>query len=106
MGILDSNLQEEFSEAYRSNMLLKRMTKNTYDQMVNAFNHGSELFWNNDQATPQEIANELGTDAKEVFELHGKLGTLLSEINPQAIASGLSVVGSFTYNADGTITIN
>ena len=74
--------------------------------MVSAFNDGSVFFWTNSEATPQEIADELGTDAKEVFELHGKLGTLLSEIDPSAIASGLAVVGSFTYNEDGTITIN
>jgi hypothetical protein len=74
--------------------------------MVVAFNQGSKQFWNNPQASPSQIASALGTDAKEVFELHAKLGALLVQVRPEAIQEGLALVGQFTYNEDGTVTIN
>jgi hypothetical protein len=56
-------------------------------------------------ATPEEIAEELGTDAKEVFYLHARLGELIALVKPEAIAEGLGVVGDFTMNEDGTVTV-
>lgn len=85
---------------------LVRMTKNTFEQMVMSFNEGAQLFWGNRMgATPEEIAEELGTDAKEVFYLHARLGELIALVKPEAIAEGLGVVGNFTMNEDGTVTI-
>lgn len=85
---------------------LLMMTKHTFEQMVNSFNEGSRVFWSNGMgATPEEIAAELGTDASEVFSLHAKLGNLIAEVKPEAIAEGLSVVGNFTMNEDGTVTV-
>ena len=85
---------------------LIRMTKNTYDQMVMAFNEGANVFWSNRMgATPEEVAAALGTDAKEVFYLHARLGELISLVKPEVIAEGLSVVGDFTMNEDGTVTV-
>jgi len=37
--------------------------------------------------------------------LHGKLGALLASVKPEAVADGVSVVGQFTMNEDGTVTI-
>jgi hypothetical protein len=71
----------------------------------NAFNAGSINFWNNPKATPTQIADALGTDAKEVFELHYALGQLIGSVKPQVISSGLSLIGQFTMNEDGTVTI-
>jgi hypothetical protein len=84
---------------------LKQQTRQTFQQLVMAFNNGARSFWNNNDATPADIAAALGTDAKEVFELHGKIGALLASVNPAAIAPGVSAVGAFTYNADGTVTV-
>lgn len=84
---------------------LKNQTRQTFQQLVMAFNQGARAFWKNNDASPVEIAAAMGTDAKEVFELHGKIGALLASVKPEAIAPGLSVVGAFDYNADGTVTI-
>lgn len=84
---------------------LKQQTRQTFQQLVMAFNQGSRFFWKNNDATPQQIADALGTDAREVFQLHGQIGTLLATVKPEAVAPGLAVVGTFTYNADGTVTI-
>lgn len=86
---------------------LKKMTKHTFDQIVNSFNEGSRLFWANNHAgaTPEKIAHVLGSDAKEVFYLHARLGELIALVKPEAISDGLSVVGNFTMNEDGSVTI-
>lgn len=85
---------------------IKNQTRMTFNSMVKAFNDGAKLFWNNPKASSSEIAASLGSDAKEVFELHAKLGELIASVKPSTIQDGLSVVGEFTMNEDGTVTIN
>lgn len=108
MSILDNNGPDrvEIPKAKMAANRLVQMTKQTYQQMVQAFNQGSQIFWKNGLgASPSEIASELGTDAKEVFELHYKLGQLIASVKPEAIAEGVGLVGDFTMNEDGTVTI-
>lgn len=106
MSIL--NRQEQVSEpspAERAAKQMVRQAKSLYEGLVGTFNEGAKNFWKNPRATPQEIAAALGTDAKEVFELHAKVGAFVASINPEAIAPGQAVVGQFSYNADGTVTV-
>ena len=84
---------------------IRYKTRSTFKAIVDAFNDGANSFWNNSKASPSEIAEALGSDAKEIFELHAKLGALISSVKPSAITSGLSVVGQFTTNEDGSITV-
>lgn len=107
MSILD---RDDFDQRPPADVMAARrllmMTKHTFEQMVNSFNEGSRIFWSNPMgATPEEIAAQLGTDASEVFSLHAKLGALISEVKPAAIAEGLSIVGNFTMNEDGSVTV-
>lgn len=107
MSVVDRNFepQRPAPEKIAANRLVQ-ITKQTYDQMVNAFNQGSKIFWKNGMGVnPEAIATELGSDAKEVFELHAKLGALLASVKPSAIAEGVSIIGQFTMNEDGTVTI-
>lgn len=105
MGILDNQNAPEVDPAVRVANQIKQQARMTFQQLVQAFNQGAQSFWNNPRVQPADIAAALGTDAKEVFELHGKIGALLATIKPEAIQPGLSVVGQFTYNQDGTVTI-
>ena len=107
MSILDREFQPERpAPAKKAANRLVQMTKQTYNQMVQAFNQGSQVFWRNGMgASPEAIAAELGTDAKEVFELHAKLGQLIASVKPEAISEGASLVGQFTMNDDGTVSI-
>jgi hypothetical protein len=84
---------------------LKLQAKNVYNNMLGVFNRGSKMFWDNPNATPEQIALALGSDGKELFSLHYKLGQLISTIDATAISEGSSVVGQFTMNEDGTVTI-
>lgn len=107
MSILDRDLVDNRPPAEKmAAQRLAMMTKHTFDQMVNSFNEGARVFWSNGMgATPEQIAVELGTDAKEIFQLHAKLGELVASVKPEAIQEGLSVVGNFTMNEDGTVTV-
>lgn len=107
MSILDDNTVPPMPQPAKmaANRLIS-MTKQTYREMVQAFNQGAQIFWQNRMgASPSEIAAELGNDAKEVFELHYKLGQLIATVKPEAIAEGASLVGNFTMNEDGTVTV-
>lgn len=104
MSVLDSPPVTDLSAAERAAQQLKQQCRTTFQQLVLTFNQGAQAFWRNPRAKPSEIAAALGADAKEVFELHGKIGALLSGVKPEAIAAGSSVVGEFTVNADGTVT--
>lgn len=105
MGLLDNQNTSEVPAAERVARQIKQQARMTFQQLVQVFNHGAQSFWSNTRATPVEIAAALGTDAKEVFELHGKIGALLASVKPDAIATGMAVVGEFSYNADGTVTV-
>jgi hypothetical protein len=104
MSILDSTPAPDPAQSVANN--LKLSTKQTFFMMKNAFNAGSSNFWNNPRATPTQIASALGSDAKEVFELHYALGQLIASVKPEAISNGLSLIGQFTMNDDGTVTIS
>lgn len=84
---------------------LKTQAKNVYNTMVGMFIRTSKMFWNNPNATPDEIAEALGTDAKKLFELHYKLGNFIAEINPSDISEVSNIIGKFTINEDGTVTV-
>lgn len=105
MSVLDTTPTPAMPVADRTAQQIKQQARMTYHQLVNAFNTGAQMFWKNGQATPVEIAAALGKDGKEIFELHGKIGALLATIKPEAIASGVAVVGQFSYNNDGSVTI-
>lgn len=105
MSVLDNgNIRE--SKSVKAANSLRLITKNTFDQMVSAFNQGVVIFWENqDGASPTQIASALGTDAKEIFELHYKLGQLIVSVKPEAVMSANSLIGNFTMNEDGTVTV-
>lgn len=103
MSILDNI--SSISPAQNAANNMRNQARDLFGAMVNVFNSGSQEFWNNSNATPEEIANELGSDAKEIFELHSKLGQLIASVKPLAIEEGLSLVGNFTLNDNGTVSI-
>lgn len=76
-----------------------------YKDSARVFNRGALFFWKNPNFTPSEIASKLGTNAVDIFKLHYALGQFLSSIDPESISDGLSVIGEFTMNSDGTVTI-
>lgn len=105
MSILDNNPPSQLTLAQSAANDLIEQTKNTFNTMVNSFNNGANNFWSNPVVSPSAIANCLGSDAAEVFRLHYALGSLINQIKPESIQYGLSKIGQFTINEDGTVTI-
>ena len=104
MSILDNIGENSISNQVANR--IKNQTRQTFQNMVNAFNEGSKIFWQNPRGlTPTQIAEALGTDAREVFELHYALGLLINSIKPESIQEGWAAIGQFTMNEDGTVTI-
>lgn len=75
-------------------------------RLVRVFAEGINTLWNHPHVSPQQVCDELGTDAKEVFELHSALGEFLEANSPNDISEIKSKIGSYTLNSDGTVTIN
>ena len=106
MSILNEQQTNEQQPAQIAAQKLVQITKQTYQQMVNAFNQGSQIFWNDGNgASPTQIAAELGENGKEIFQLHHMLGQLLGSVKPESIQEGASLIGQFTMNEDGTVTV-
>jgi len=107
MGVLDNSPANipQIPAKIRIANRLRNQTRLIFNTISQAFNDGSETFWNNPNASPQEIAEALGADAKEIFELHYKLGQLIGSVKPDSISQGLNLIGNFTMNEDGTVTI-
>lgn len=105
MSILNNPAPVEVAVAERVANQIVSQTRMTFQQLVQVYNEGARSFWNNPRATPQEVAAALGANAAEVFMLHGKIGTLLAEVKPESVAPGQALVGKFTVNADGTVTV-
>jgi hypothetical protein len=105
MSVLDPETSPAIDPATRIANQLKQNARNTFRNLTLSFSNNSNLFWRNTQATPQEIAAALGTAGVELFQLHAKIGALLADIKPESVVPGLSVVGEFTYNEDGSLNI-
>lgn len=105
MGVLDQPSPVQVTMAERAANQLKQNARQTFNGLVQTYNSGARLFWQNPDATAQDIAAALGTDGVELFQLHAKIGTLLAEIRPESVVDGLAIVGEFTYNEDGSLNI-
>lgn len=105
MSILNNPIQPEVPVADRVANQIVNQARMTFQQLVMTYTQGSKSFWSNPRATPQQIAASLGTNAAEVFSLHAKIGALLDEVKPGSTDEGKAVVGQFTVNADGSVTV-
>lgn len=101
MNILQTQVSE--AEIVASNLISEAV--GLYNHIRETYSTGTSRFWKNPHATPQDIASALGTNAKELFLLHYQIGQLLNSINPGSVDNVNSVIGSFTMNDDGTVSI-
>lgn len=105
MSVLDQPSPVQLTMAERTANQLRQNARRTFIDLVQTYTDGARLFWQNPDATPQDVAAALGTDGAELFQLHAKIGQLLAEIKPESVTEGLSVVGQFSISEDGVITV-
>lgn len=87
---------------------IEGMTRNCYGFLSNTQIRGIDLLWNNKNFMPQEILDELGTDALKIFQFHGLLTELLIQLSAiDGIAPTIKLPNNaWTVNPDGTITVS
>lgn len=103
MSILNSETYKPTTDSIKNG--LKIEASSLFNAIVSTYINGTLSFWNNPYYTPSEMATALGNEAKEMFELHYKLGQLIQSIQPETITEANSYIGNFTMNEDGTVTV-
>jgi hypothetical protein len=84
---------------------MKQSARRTFTSFVREYEQGCQRFWQNSNATPQEISDALGTECAEVFQLHGALKASILAVAPDTELTDVNDLGAFTVNPDGTVTI-
>jgi len=86
---------------------IRMQIKGTWNRILMTHQRGMAAIWNElpEGTTPQDVLDELGTDAADVFTLSAALATLIGSIDADAVVhvpEGVTV----TANADGTVTLS
>ena len=75
-----------------------------YNTIIQRHNALWNMIWNNRLGfTPQQIFDQFGTEASELFVFSGQMQTMLVSINSEYVP--LVPPYNYTINADGTVTV-
>jgi len=80
-----------------------KLASGLYHQTVSQHARLFQQFWENRKVSPQEILDEYGTDAAQLFAYSSQLQALAKGINPDY--EPLVPPYAFTINRDGTVTV-
>ena len=75
-----------------------------YNSLQSILQAGTNLVWNNPNATPQQVVAAFGTNAASLFQLSSLLCGLIGSVTgttPNPVPAGWTI----TASADGTITL-
>jgi len=86
--------------------VLKKTTSQTFEHITTVYRNGIQNIWNNPNGVnATKISEQLGTDAKKVFEFYYSLGQFINSISPEDIVEINKLIGSYNLNEDGSVTI-
>lgn len=114
MSLLNSKPTSSLTKAQKltnaKNRILSFSVDN-FNNLIKAQNDGIRLVWNNPELTPQEIIDKLGSDAIKIFQYHGALTELITQI---AAVDGVDISSRLKYPTNaftidpqtGTITVD
>lgn len=95
------------TEAYKRARSIRDLASVSHHRDKKRYEAILAAFWKSgDQATPQQVADVLGTDAGDLFQYVGALRTFILTVNPNAQLTPPNSLGTWTVNPDGTVTIN
>ena len=110
MSILNEPQKLEPTEAVRNAESVKRLANKGTDALLASVIRSMAKIWVSE--APQDVLDELGTDAKELFELNANtVQFLFTELTGKRdaqlaeITEILATVPPYTVNEDGTVTI-
>jgi hypothetical protein len=105
MGIIEITNESEVQQD-KAVLVKKRivdMSTNMFKRMKQEHARIFNMLWNNPKASPQEILDEYGTDAAELFSFSLQIQTMAKAIDPTYVR--LVSPYEYTINPDGTVTI-
>ncbi len=82
---------------------LIQFNNDALENMIINRNQTFNLFWNNADATPQELCDLFGNQAYKLFQSYGAVNQLIKALKPDDVPP--SSLNEFTINEDGTVTI-
>ena len=103
MSILTKQEKTQPSQSQMSADFIRNGSYSTYRTIIKFYCDCIREVWVNNNATPQEVCDQLGPDAKEAFELHSALGQFLSSLPGSDLTEIQSNIGTFVLNEDGTV---
>lgn len=75
--------------------------------LVNVIKSNWNMVWESQEFTPQQVFNEFGTDAVNLFIFGSAACTLVETVQPGTLdPKYLSAALPYTINPDGTVTVN
>jgi len=107
MSILNDNIAIGLTteqKAKQDHKYICTMFRNIRDRIEEEHNIIWNIIWNNERGlTAQEVLDDFGTDAYDLFLFSNSIQSLLSEADPEY--NHLVTPSEYTVNTDGTITI-
>jgi hypothetical protein len=95
---------QPLSEAERAAKRLRHAPAQLFQTVLSLWGGGVQLLWNSEN--PQAILDDLGLDAKELFELSSKTAIFLESLQPGCTADKVALIRAHTVHEDGTVTVD
>lgn len=84
---------------------IKSDAKSIYKRLHDGVRYSTEMFWQNQYFTPEQMATAAGTSGAELFQLHTIAIQALEQAIPGSTNDIVSLIKPHKINSDGTITI-
>lgn len=105
MSILNGYEPTKDEKIHDTRMLITKISNKLYQRINREHTEIFNYIWNNsDGLTAQEIFDEYGTNAVDLFTFSSNIQQMLSDANENYIA--LETPYTYTINPDGTVTVN
>lgn len=104
MALIDTT--SPLSPVQQAALEVRRQSAYLQSAMLTAHQQIYQTVWSNPNATPQEILDEIGTDAADLFIAGSKLVDIVLTQNPAALTEEQYLPKQApTLNPDGTVTL-
>jgi hypothetical protein len=90
----------------KANRLMRTSARQVLKRAVSQYESALSDFWTDEELTPQQKSDALGTDAADFFAFYNELRKFIIAVSPSENLTPVSNYGTFTVNGDGTVTID
>lgn len=105
MGLLDKQEPTQEEKIFELRKNITTMSKKLYSKMNSQHMQIFQMIWGNqNDLTAQEIFDEYGTDAAQLFLFSQNIQNMLAQADPSYIP--LVPPYPYTINGDGTVTVD